>query len=102
MKLYPLLLTLFLHSTNTWGDSSIDTEIEQIMNAPAHERVERINQFKAHLATMNELEQSEALEKLQNNKGRGRGMERSSSINFNNVGQRHPPSFNQGRGFRGR
>jgi len=43
----------------------MDTEIEQIMNAPANERVALMNQFKTKLANMNNNERNEALQKLQ-------------------------------------
>jgi len=52
--------TTILDTTTT-----VDAQIEAIQTAPAQERVRLMNQFKLRLMEMNELERSEAIEKLQ-------------------------------------
>jgi hypothetical protein len=58
---------ILLLAGSVQADSSIDTQIEQIMNAPANERVALMNQLKTKLAHMNNNERNEALQKLQGN-----------------------------------
>jgi len=73
MKLLPLIFTAILFVSNGQADISIDTQIEQIMNAPANERVERMNQLKTKLAAMNEGERKEVLQKLSADRSKGIG-----------------------------
>ena len=65
MKLSPLIIMILLVAESVQADSSMDTQIEQIMNAPANERVSLMNQFKTKLLNMNNSERNEALQKLQ-------------------------------------
>lgn len=72
MKVLTLILTALLFAGNAEADDiPIDAQIEQIMNGPANERVERMNQLKTRLAAMNEKERKEALQKLSANRSRG-------------------------------
>ncbi|MGZ8548654.1 MAG: hypothetical protein ACXW33_08640 [Sulfuricurvum sp.] len=56
---------------SVYGDVSVDAQIEQIMNAPANERVGLMNQLKIKLAGMNNSERNEALQKLQGDTNHG-------------------------------
>jgi hypothetical protein len=51
--------------TTTSTIQNIDTQIEEIQNAPSDERVELMNQFKQRLMNMNEQERSEAIAQMQ-------------------------------------
>jgi len=73
MRFSPLIFTAILLASNVYGGVSMDTQIEKIMNAPASERVGLMNQLKIKLATMNEEERKEALQKLQGGAGREMG-----------------------------
>lgn len=73
MRLSPLIFITIFFASSVYGDISIDNHIEQIMNAPAKERVGLMNQLKIKLAAMNEDERKEALQKLQANRSRGMG-----------------------------
>lgn len=73
MRLLPLIFTTTFLVGSVYGDVSMDAQIEQIMNAPANERVGLMNQLKTKLAGMNENERKEALQKLQNGMDRGIG-----------------------------
>ena len=102
MKLSSLIFTTVLFVASAQGDMTIDTQIEQIMNAPASERVERMNQFKTRLATMNENERREAFQKLQANRDRGMGKGYQTPLstmpmhqmNPNGLGQHHQLPLN--------
>lgn len=50
--------------TLSFSDMSIDAQIQEIKNAPAHERVQLMNQLKTKLADMNAEQRSEAISKL--------------------------------------
>ncbi|MCK9373964.1 MAG: hypothetical protein M0P91_12285 [Sulfuricurvum sp.] len=80
MKLLPLIFTAILFVSNGQADISIDTQIEQIMNGPANERVERMNQLKTKLAAMKEEERNEALQKLSAQRGKGGGHNGSNHL----------------------
>ncbi len=71
MKLSPLIVMTLLVAGSVHGDSSMDTQIEQIMNAPASQRVALMNQLKTKLANMNNSERNEALQKLQGGMNHG-------------------------------
>ena len=68
MKAITLSVTaLMLLGTLTVGmadDISVDEQITAIQEAPAQERIKLMNQFKTHLATMNESEREEAITQL--------------------------------------
>ena len=68
MRLMPLVLLKIIFLSGVQGDSSIDAEIEQIMNAKSSERYKLMNEFKSKLATMKRNERNEALRKLSKNK----------------------------------
>ena len=59
--------TLIVLGTLTLGlaDANIDTQISQIRNAPAQDRVKMMNEFKQQMATMNKEDRSEAISRLQ-------------------------------------
>lgn len=67
MKLSSFIVVMLLIVGSAHGDGSVDMQIEQIMNAPANERVGLMNQLKTKLANMNNRERNEALQKLQGN-----------------------------------
>ena len=71
MRLLPLIFTTTFLIGSVYGDVSLDAQIEQIMSAPANERVGLMNQLKTKLAGMNESERKEALQKLQGGMGKG-------------------------------
>lgn len=79
MKFLPFLTTLMLLVSVAQCESIIDTQIDQIMKAPANERYELMNQLKTKIATMNETERNEALQKLQG------GMSKGSQNNFSGI-----------------
>ncbi|MFH0710547.1 MAG: hypothetical protein V2A75_10075 [Pseudomonadota bacterium] len=83
MKFLPFLTTLMLLVSVAQCESIIDTQIDQIMKAPANERYELMNQLKTKIATMNETERNEALQKLQG--GMGKGMSKGSQNNFSGI-----------------
>ena len=71
MKFLPFLSAMIIVVSAGLGDSSIDTQIDQIMKAPANERYELMNQLKTKIATMNEAQRNEVLQKLQGGIGKG-------------------------------
>ena len=73
MKFLPFLSAMVILVSIALGDGSIDTQIDQIMKAPANERYELMNQLKTKIAIMNETERNEALQKLQGSIGAGIG-----------------------------
>lgn len=80
MKLLPLILAAILFATHAEADISIDAQIEQIMNGPPNERVERMNQLKTKLAAMKEEERKEALQQLSASRGKGVGQNGSNHL----------------------
>ena len=60
-----ITLALLGSLTLTLADASIDTQITEIQNAPAQERVELMNQFKQQLASMNAEDRSAAISAMQ-------------------------------------
>ncbi len=90
MKL--LLLLFALGISLVWCDDSIDTQIEQVMNAKSSERYELMNQLKSKLATMNENERNEALQKL----SRGKNLNRNGENHGSGLMlQTHQPSMSK-------
>ncbi|MCX6061673.1 MAG: hypothetical protein NT103_05425 [Campylobacterales bacterium] len=83
MKFLPFLSTIMILVSIAQCDSMIDTQIDQIMKAPANERYELMNQLKTKIALMNENERNEALQKLQG--GMGAGMGKGSQNNFSGM-----------------
>ncbi len=79
MKFFPFLSAMIILVSIAQGESIIDTQIDQIMKAPANERYELMNQLKTKIATMNETERNEALQKLQG------GMNKGSQNNFSGI-----------------
>ena len=69
MKILFFLSTVVALSSVAYSESTIDTQINQIMQAPANQRVELMNQLKTKLAAMNATERNEALQRLSENKG---------------------------------
>lgn len=65
MKKITMTLALLGALTMGLAEDSIDVQIESIQTAPAQERVHLINEFKKQLATMNNEDRSQAIEKLQ-------------------------------------
>lgn len=78
MKILFFLSTVVALSSVAHSESTIDTQINQIMQAPANQRVELMNQLKTKLAAMNATERNEALQKLSGNKGINMMQNRSS------------------------
>jgi len=97
MKFLPFLSAMFIVLSVAQGDNTIDTQIDQIMKAPANERYELMNQLKTKIAMMNETQRNEVLQKLQSGMGAGVGkssLNHSSNIpmqqmNRNGSQQRH-------------
>ena len=54
MKFFPFFCAMIILVSVAQGESTIDTQIDQIMKAPANERYELMNQLKTNIATMNE------------------------------------------------
>lgn len=69
MKILFLLSAVIALSSVSQSDSTIDTQINQIMQAPPNQRVELMNQLKTKIAAMNASERNEALHKLSGNMG---------------------------------
>lgn len=90
MKFISLSFMVTILLSSAQSDSTIDTEIEQVMNAKGSERYELMNQLKIKLATMNENERSEALQKLLSTMK----VEPGGNIGSGFMPQT-PPSFNQ-------
>jgi len=87
MRLLPLIFTTTFLVGSVYGDVSMDAQIEQIMNAPVNERVGLMNQLKTKIASMNESERNEALQKLQG--GMGRGMSKGSQNHLSSMPMQH-------------
>lgn len=83
MKFFPFFCAMIILVSVAQGESIIDTQIDQIMKAPANERYELMNQLKTNIATMNETQRNEALQKLQS--GMGKGMGKGSQNNFSGM-----------------
>ncbi len=96
MRLLPLIFTTTLLIGSAYGDVSLDAQIEQIMNAPVNARVGLMNQLKTKLATMNEDERRETLQKLQGNMNRemGKGSQ-NQQMNLGGSAQRQMNTHTQ-------
>ena len=66
MKIAPIMMAALLLSGMPLmaEDVDVDTQIEEIVQAPAQERHRLMNEFKKRLSTMNEQERAEAISKL--------------------------------------
>ena len=66
MKLNKSIFTILLLGSLTlsFSDMSIDAQIQEIKNAPPHERVKLMNKLKIQLADMNAEQRSEAILQL--------------------------------------
>jgi len=66
MKLNKSIVSILLLGSLTlsFSDMSIDAQIQEIKNAPEHERVKLMNKLKTDLAQMNEEQRSEAIQQL--------------------------------------
>lgn len=79
MKFLSLLAAIIILASAAQSDDSIDAQIEQVMNAKSSERYELMNQLKTKLATMNENERNEALQKLSGGKNLNKNEENHGS-----------------------
>jgi hypothetical protein len=95
MKILFFLATAVALSSIAQCDSSIDMQIDKIMQAPTGERYELMNQLKAKIAAMNENERNDALQKLSGGMGMRNGMMRQNSPSSMPMQQIQPNYQNQ-------
>jgi len=88
MRLLFFISAIIALSSIAQSDSTIDTQIDQIMKAPASKRVELMNELKTKLAAMNTNERNDALQKLSARRGgnlQGGAMNQGSVMQQNRL-----------------
>lgn len=58
------IILILLFGSAVFAETSVDEQIQEIKNAPAHERVKLMNKLKLQLAEMNAEQRNEAISKL--------------------------------------